>query len=163
MLVELERLVAPTSPAEEALNGEIRGMRFYSIRRAPDDQIAYMRMKPQQCHQNAASYARLDPSGESRHVSGWWKRGGIFYFHSVILSRTRLSCITPHRDGSAVQFAPDFDIAWKVSGEVMNASRRGEKVPYLVRDFPDRVIEEAEAARNALLGGADPNSIKIAL
>jgi hypothetical protein len=163
MIVELERLMAPTSADENALNDEIRALDFYEIRRVPDEQMAYMRMEAQRCHQNAAAYAKLDPSGESRQVSGWWKRGSIFYFHSVVLSRTKLHCITPHRDRAALQFAPDFDILWLEADGLMNADRRGSKPPYLVRDSPEKVIAQATEAHDALMKGADPRSIKIAL
>ena len=161
MIVELERLMAPTSPGEDALNDGIRALDFYQIHRVPDGQLAYMKMEPQRCHQNAGAYVKLDPSGESRHVSGWWKRNGIFYFHSVVLSQTKLHCITPHADRSALTFAPDFDIVWHEKGGLMNSDRRGAEVPYLICDFPDKVIAEATEARDGLLAGADPRTIKM--
>ncbi|WP_010161907.1 hypothetical protein [Sphingomonas sp. PAMC 26617] len=161
MLVELDRWMTPSLPEEDALNDEIRNLRFYRVNRAPPDQLAYMRMEPQQCHQNAGAYVRLDPSGESRHVSGWWKRGAIFFFHSVILTQTKLFCVTPHHDSSPLEFAPDFEIAWIEADGVMNSNRRGKPVPFLVRDFPEQVIREATAARESLVAGADPRSIKL--
>jgi len=161
MLVELERLMMPTSPAEDALNDEIRALNFYSIERLPADQLAYMKMQPQQCHQNAGVYARLDPTGESRHVSGWWKRGGILFFHSVVLTQTKLRCITPYPDPSPLEFAPDSHIEWREENGVMNATRQDHKVPFLIRDFPDRIIRDATAARDALAAGADPMSIEV--
>lgn len=163
MIAELERLMVPASAEEDALNDEIRALTFYKFDRVPDEQLAYMKMEARRCHQNAAAYAKLDPSGESRHVSGWWKRNGIFYLHSVILFQTKLYCITPHPDRAPLQFAPDFEIVWVESDGVMNASRRGSKLPYLVRDFPEKVIKEATEAYDALMKGADPRSIKIAL
>lgn len=163
MIIELERLMAPATPEEDALNDEIRALEFYEIHRIPDAQLSYMRMEPQRCHQNAGAYAKLDPSGESRHVAGWWKRGGIFYFHSVVLSQTKLHCVTPHRDRLPLTFAPDFDIAWSEVAGFMKSDRRGADVPFLVRDFPDKVIAEANEARGALLAGADPRTIKMQL
>lgn len=154
--------MVPTSGEEDALNDEIRALQFYEFHRMPEHQLAYMKMEAQRCHQNAAAYAQLDPSGESRHVSGWWKRNGIFYFHSVILSQTKLHCVTPHRDSAPLKFAPDFEIVWREADGVMKADRRGEKLPYLVRDFPEKVIAEATKARDALIKGADPRSIEIA-
>lgn len=162
MIAELERLMEPTCPEEDALNDEIRALKFYEFDRVPDAQLRYMKMEPQRCHQNAAAYEKLDPTGESRHISGWWKRNGIFYLHSVILSQTKLHCITPHPDPARLTFAPDFDIVWVEADGVMEANRRGAKLPYLVRDFPADVIEEATAARDALLKGADPFTIKMA-
>lgn len=163
MIVELERLMAPASPEEATLSDEIYALDFYQIHRVPDAQLVYMKMEPQRCHQNAGAYVKLDPSGESRHLSGWWKRNGIFYFHSVVLSQTTLHCITPHGDRSALAFAPDFDIVWREVDGLINSSRRGAEVPYLVRDFPDKVIAEATEARDALLAGADPRTIKMRL
>ncbi|HEX7855024.1 MAG TPA: hypothetical protein VF503_15145 [Sphingobium sp.] len=163
MIVELERLMAPATPEEAALNDEIRALDFYEIHRVPDAQLDYMRMEPQRCHQNAGVYAKLDPSGESRHVSGWWKRGGIFYFHSVVLARTKLHCVTPHRDRMPLTFAPDFEIVWREEGGFMKSDRRGCEVPYLVRDFPEKVIAEATAARDGLLAGTDPRAVTMAL
>lgn len=163
MIAELERLMAPASPEEDALNDEIRALDFYDIGRVPDTQLRFMKMEPQRCHQNAAAYEKLDPSGESRHISGWWKRNGIFYLHSVILSQTKLHCITPHPDPARLMFAPDYEIVWVEADGVMNANRRGAKLPYLVRDFPEKVIADATEARDALLKGADPRTIKMAL
>lgn len=162
MIAELERLMVPSSPEEDVLNDEIRALDFYEFPRVPDEQIAYMGMLPQRCHENVGSYVRLDPHGESRHISGWWKRNGIFYFHSVVLSQTELRCITPHPDPSPLTFAPDYDIKWVEAEGEMNADRRGVKPPYLVRDFPEKVIEEATAAREALLNGANPHTMKFA-
>lgn len=161
MIVEIERLMAPATEAEERLNGEIRALDFYNIDRAPKDIIAYMKMKPQQCHQNAGVYARLDPTKQTRHVSGWWKRGGIFYFHSVILADGKLICITPHPDPAQLQFAPDEEIKWHEADGKMDSTRRGAEVPFLVRDFPDKIIAAAAKARDELLSGADPRSIDI--
>lgn len=163
MIIELERLMAPATPEEDALNDEIRALDFYEIHRVPDAQLAYMKMEPQRCHQNAGAYVKLDPSGESGHVAGWWKRNGIFYFHSVVLSQTKLHCITPHRDRAPLTFAPDFDIKWREEGGFMKSDRNGAEVPYLVRDFPDKVIAEATEARDALLAGAAPRTIRMQL
>lgn len=91
------------------------------------------------------------------------ERNGVFYFHSVVLSQTKLHCITPHAGRSALTFAPDFDIVWRERDGLMHSDRRGAEVPYLVRDFPDKVIAEATEARDALLAGADPRAIKMRL
>lgn len=160
LLVEFERWMEPTSPEEGRLNDEISALQFYEVHRALPEQLAQMGMKPQESHQNAAVYVRLDPSGESRHVSGWWRRGGIFFFHSVVLTQGKLHCITPHPDPSPLSYAPDFDIVWRETGGLLNAERRGREVPYLVRNFPDQVIAAAKTARDALLAGADPSAIR---
>jgi hypothetical protein len=163
MLVELGRLMAPSSPEEDHLNDKIRALRFYDISRVAAEQLRFMEMEPQQCHQNAAAYVKLDPSGASRHVWGWWKRGGIFYLHSVVRAQGKLLCVTPNEDNDPLKFAPDDEIEWREEEGVMTPLRMGRKVPYLVRDFPEEVISAANEARDELLAGADPRSIKLAL
>ena len=71
--------------------------------------------------------------------------------------------VTPHYDPSPLEFAPDLDIKWSEANGVMNARREGMKVPFLVRDFPAKVIAEATAARDALLSGTDPRLIRLPL
>lgn len=162
VIAELEKHMVPTSPEEDRLNNEIRALQFYSISRFPPDQLAYMRMEPQRCHLNAAAYAKLDPSGESQHVGGWWKRRGIFYFHSVILSQTKLRCVTPHHDNANLEFAPDFDIEWSaIIDGARHPRRRGVEVPTLVRDFPEEVIAQATEARDKILAGVDPKDVPV--
>lgn len=163
MIAELEKHMVPTSLEEERLNEEIRALTFYSCSRFPREQLRYMRMEPQQCHLNAAAYARLDPNGTSFHQGGWWKRGGIFYFHSVVLTQDgKLLCVTPHPDPSELAFAPDAAIEWT---EVINGAkhprRHGLHVPTLVRDFPEKVIAQATEARDKILAGADPATVII--
>lgn len=161
VIIELERHMVPASPAEARLNEEIREMQFYSISRVPADVLAYMRMEPQRCHLNAAAYERLDPSGDSRHVGGWWKRRGIFYFHSVILTQTRLRCVTPHADRSKLEFAPDFDILWSEIGGARRPRRHGDEPPVMVRDFPEAVIAQATEARDRIMAGAHPKDVTV--
>jgi len=79
----------------------------------------------------------------------------------VILTQTKLFCVTPHHDRSPLEFAPDADIVWVEADGVMNSNRRGKPVPFLVRDFPDWVIQEVAAARESLLADADPRTIKL--
>jgi hypothetical protein len=70
-----------------------------------------MRMKPQECHQNCFSYVRLDPEKKSRVVSGWWVRGDVYSFHSVVERDGRMICITPYViEECQVEFIPDDKI-----------------------------------------------------
>lgn len=163
MMVELERWMAPSWPEEAQLNSEILALAFQSVPRFPDSALDYMRMEPQQCHQNASAYVRLDPTGTSRHIAGWWKRDGICYFHSVVSGPQGLCCVTPHSDRSPLQFAPDPEISWVNVGGVITARRRGQRVPQLVRARPRAVIAEAAAAHAALISGAHPRTITLPL
>lgn len=161
MRVELGRLAASASAEEANLLDTIEALDFYKVERAPDDVLAYCRMKPQQCHVNAGEYARLDPRQQTRHISGWWKRGDIFYFHSVILTETRLFCVTPHPDKRPLTFAPDYDIVWRERDDRHVADRLGVDPPYLVRRDPEQVIANAKTALAELDAGVDPYSIKV--
>ncbi|MGK2912175.1 MAG: hypothetical protein ACSLE1_20615 [Sphingobium sp.] len=153
MLIELDRCMVPASPEEHALLDELLSLNFYEVMRAPTREMADMQMRPQQCHNNAMLWASLDPSGNSKPVSGWWRRGDLFLFHSVVLSQSVLHCVTPHDFPAPIEFAPDADIHWQEIGAKMVADRRGMKVPYLVRGHPEETIASARTARLALLAG----------
>ena len=161
VIAELEKYMAPTSPEEERLNDEIRALTFYNCPRVPVEQLRYTRMEPQRCHLNAAAYVRLDPTGTSWHQGGCWKRNGVFYFHSVVLTGDgKLRCVTPHHDPANLVFAPDDAIQWtEVIDGAKHPRRHGLHVPTLVRDFPERVIAAAMEARDKILAGAHPASV----
>jgi len=159
MIVELERCMVPASSEERDLLEKIRALTFYQVPRAPQDRLADIQMHPQRCHDNAAQWAKADASNGSRLVSGWWRRGDIFLFHSVVLTQSRLVCVTPHAYPSPLEFAPDPEIEWLDIRGVRSPRRRGQKIPYLVRAHPEDFITAAREARQALLDGADPHDI----
>jgi len=163
IVAELEKHMVPTWPAEEQLVDEIRALQFYECRRVPDHQLDYMRMEPQKCHVNAAAYVNLDPTGTSWHQGGWWKRNGVFYFHSVILiGEGKLRCVTPHPDRSVLQFAPDDEVDWStIIDGARHPRRHGLEVPILVRDEPDKVIAQATEARDRILAGERLEDIRV--
>ena len=142
VLAELEKHMVATSPEEVQLIDEIRSLQFYRCTRFPDHELEYMRMEPQKCHLNTAAYLKLDPTGASWHQGGWWKRDGVFYFHSVVLTgEGKLRCVTPHPDPSILPFAPDDEIEWStIIDGARHPRRRGLEVPTLIRDEPDKVI-----------------------
>ncbi len=155
ILLELEQLAMPEAPDEQALLEEILALRFYEVTVVPDADIAELPMQPQQCHNNAAAFAALDPSGQSRPVAGWLRRGDLFLFHSVVLSQSRLICVTPHEHALPLEFAPDPEIEWHDAKEWKVARRRGRMVPYVVRADPQDIIARAGKAKRALLDGSD--------
>lgn len=155
ILLELEQLAMPEAPDEQALLEEILTLRFYEVTVVPDGDMAELPMQPQQCHNNAAAFAALDPSGQSRPVAGWLRRGDLFLFHSVVLSQSRLICVTPHEHTLPLEFAPDAAIEWHDADEWKVARRRGRAVPYVVRADPQDTIQRARNARRALLEGTD--------
>ena len=145
--------MAPASAAEDRLREEILSFTFYHVNRLSEADMTQAHMQPQQCHNNAAAYAAQDASGGSRAVSGWWKRDGIFLFHSVVLAQSRLFCVTPHPSSPSLEFAPDPRIEWHDSGSKRVARRNGQDVPDIVRLHPAETREAARKARDLLLGG----------
>jgi len=156
LIAELEKHMVPTSEEEAQLVDEIRALTFYRCVRASQAQLRYMKMEPQRCHLNVAAYVKLDPTGTSWHQGGWWKRNGVFYFHSVVLTgEGKLCCVTPRSDSSDLEFAPDDNIAWsEIIDGARHPRRRGAIIPILVRDEPDKVIANATEARDKILAGA---------
>ncbi|RVT40195.1 hypothetical protein [Sphingobium algorifonticola] len=155
VLLELEQLAMPETPEEQLLVEEILALRFYDVSSVPDAEMAAQRMQPQQCHNNAAAFAARDPSGQSRPVAGWLRRGGLFLFHSVVLSQSRLRCVTPHDHALPLAFAPDPEIEWLDVDDRKIARRRGSAVPYVVRVDPQAIIARARKAKQALLDGSE--------
>lgn len=152
--LELERHMAPESCEEQALLEDIQALTFYQVARTPDADMANGHMQPQQCHNNAAAWAARDPSGNSRVVAGWWRRDDLFLFHSVVLSHSRLCCVTPDDHPSPLDFAPDPLIEWQEVNGRKVARRLGKAVPYVVRTHPQHTIRAAAKARQAM-GDAD--------
>ena len=148
----------PISAAENALDDDIRLLTFYTVARLPRDMLTEAGMQLQQCHNNAFIFAATDPTGNTKAVSGWWKRGDVFVFHSVVIARGTLQCVTPHIDPNPITFAPDTEIEWARDGGVL---RKGKPFPAIVRTYPAAVIASATAARDALLAGADPRSVDL--
>jgi len=115
-------------------------------------------MVAQECHQNCKAYVKLDPTGESRMVSGWWKVDGGFVAHSVIENDTGMTCITPNfNEVDEIEFSPDPEITWNANKEgVYTPSRNGKALPKVLREHPDKRIAEAKRLRDNLLTGMDP-------
>lgn len=149
-IVELERCLEPASSEEQELVSEISALTFYQVARVSEERMAEMRMLPQTCHNNAAAYAALDRSNNSKPVSGWWRRGDVFLFHSVVLSQSRLQCVTPNGLSGMLEFAPDPAIEWVDINGMKVARRNGQRVPYLVRVHPEETMAAAREALAAL-------------
>jgi hypothetical protein len=157
---EIERLSAPVSAEETSLLSAIEQLCFSDIPRASARTLIEMQARPAHCHANAKSFEETDPTGRSRRVAGWWRRGEVFYFHSVVLSQDRLICVTPHPDAAPLRFAPDSDISWIIEAGYQKATRWGRKVPGAVRRDPAKVIAGCQAALRRLNAGDDPRNIR---
>jgi hypothetical protein len=79
----------------------------------------------------------------------------------VVLSHTKLVCVTPHPDRAPLQYGPDFAITWETFPDRKRAWRHGQEVP--VRRDPAEVIGMCAAALEVLDASADPFTIRLPL
>src|ERR1700682_734226 len=108
-----------TSLWEAALCAELREGAVVVVPRAPPEQLAWSRMPAQECHAIARWYAKNDPSGKARMITGWWVQWPNFVLHSVVEVEGRLICITPSAFGETeIPFISDPKITWTEDGEV---------------------------------------------
>jgi hypothetical protein len=92
MLDESKGWDFPASPWEAAVCADLREEDVVMIRRASPDQLAWARMPANECHANARWYAKNDPTGKARAVSGWWVQWPNFVLHSVVEIEGALIC-----------------------------------------------------------------------
>lgn len=152
---------APTQQEAEIV-ADLKNRTPIMVQRAPDDQLAWARMKPRECHANAGWYADNDPTGQCRHVVGWWPQGDLYLLHSVVRTPAGMLCITPQLPDvpNPFPFIPDDRITWRPEGDV----RRyyvGDW-PILgpgVREDPAYRLEVNAKVREMLLAGQDPWSV----
>jgi hypothetical protein len=157
MLEECRRWDFPASPWEHTLCAELRNQTVLEVRRAPAEQLAWMRMPTNQCHANVSWYVKNDPSKNSRAVAGWWVQWPDFVLHSVIETDGQLFCITPSYFGEAeFPFIPDPKISWIETGEVYSAVRDGHIIGVGVRACPGFTMARNAIVRDRLLSGLDP-------
>jgi len=143
---------------EVTLLAQIGQMKKHTIQRVPPEQLAYMRMLPQECHQNCFSYVRLDPNKESRMLSGWWYVDDGYVAHSVVQNDTGMFCITPHFNlVDTIEFIPDSQITWHEGPDGRATPlRNGQPIPKVLRTNPRKRIAQVAILRQRLLSGMDP-------
>jgi hypothetical protein len=158
LLAEIDRWLTPPTEEEAAIVRALDALPRGTIRRASPAELAYMRMKRQECHQNCFSYAQLDPEKKARVVSGWWVRGDVYTFHSVVERDGGMTCITPYMlEEREVEFISDSEIVWNEDADGRKwASRDGKRVPHAVRRDPERTIAESQWVKARLLSGMSP-------
>lgn len=157
---EIGGLTAPPTMEEARLLEVIEGLRFVDVPQASAASMEFMQTRPQHCHANARWFEEADPFGKARSVTGWWRRGNVFYLHSVVYDRGQLVCITPGPDVPPLWFAPDTDIQSKLNGHLRTATRWGRPVPSTVRRDPAAVIARCDTALKRLEAGEHPLNIK---
>lgn len=152
-LEEAHLRARPYDEREAEVLERILKLKFETINRAPEAQLEYMGMKPQQCHENCYQYAKLDPEGKAKPVYGWWRLGEAYVFHSVVGRDGGLACITPHSiKTDSIEFARDPDATEREDGFYFSD---GTKVPQNVRidqkasaDDAVRIIERLNSGMN---------------
>lgn len=157
----LERWVHPATKHELGLVNALGAMPTKLAVPVPDEILEYMRMKPQECHQNAHFYATRDP--DAHHVFGWRPMGDVFVLHSVIQKHGQLLCVTPAADGDhfAFPFIPDAKIE-VVFGEEDRASFHRSGYALIgggVRKDPKAIISVFSEHLAELNSGADPKKV----
>ncbi len=157
MLIDGAKWDFEPSPWEQAVCIELRNRKAEVARRAPPDQLSWMRMPTNECHANVRWYVKNDPSKATRAVTGWWVQWPDFVLHSVIETDGQLICITPSQfDEGAFPFIPDPKIRWIEDGEVYSAVRDGHIIGPGVRSFPLYTMARNAIVRERLLSGVDP-------
>ena len=157
MLSELHHLMAEPVEGEASLCLEILDLPVSIV---PREDLAVLRangMLPNQCHQNTFEFARLDPSGRSRVVTGWRCDTPIPRLHSVVApyGGDILVCITPG-PVPMLKFRIDRELELRADGKHL---RRGRVAPPLLRLDPLQTIEDARKATGLLEAGADPSKM----
>jgi hypothetical protein len=157
-LAGLEEWAFQPTEWEAQTVAEIQDLPMVKVHRYPNDALAYMRMPAQHCHKNAEFMEKNDPTGRTRHVTGWWLNEGSYVLHSVIHYDGQYACVTPapaERDNT-FDFVPDSKIEWQEEGEYRAAYRDGVGIGKGVRIKPAETLKELEIIRQRLLSGINP-------
>ena len=134
----MERWMFEPTEWEAQMVAEIFELQAYEVERLPADILAYMKMKPQECHANCAFMEREDPDQLIKHVVGWSFIDNNFVLHSVILQHGKLTCVTPAPDHikGPITFIPDEKLSWKDEGNGLRTwHRAGRQIGPGLRGF----------------------------
>lgn len=149
--------MVPPSAWEAALVEELLDENVECVPRVSPEDLAWMRMPANHCHQNCWWYEANDPTGRSRAVTGWWLQGLDFVLHSVMEADGRYFCITPSMaQESEIYFIPDPELKWIREPDRIAVMRNGGEVDLGVRRFPAFTIAWNEMLRDRLLAGVHP-------
>lgn len=99
------------------------------VEKMPLEQMLWMRMMPNECHQNAHYYVANDPEQGWEHVLGWVPRPSagsiVLEIHSVVRHKATggYRCVTPFRDVTGgyhdrpILFLPDPALHFPVDAD----------------------------------------------
>jgi hypothetical protein len=144
----------PPSVWEANLCAELEALPISMVPRAPADQLAWGRMKANECHANTRWYADNDPDGASKVVTGWWVQDPCYVLHSVIEQNGQVICITPSLFGETeIPFIADPNISLRLEDKVFRATRNDREIGPGVRKFPSLVVAINSIICDRLLAG----------
>jgi hypothetical protein len=160
-LQEVEMLSRPPSEDESIIVSALIGLPTVKVVRPSKEILAYMRMKPRQCHVNCRFYADNDPEKKSRWTLGWMTFGDqkAWTCHSVIAIDGRYMCLTPQDN----PYTPDeFDfivdplLSIQEDGKIF---RDGMAVrsTCVIRAEPESFARMHASFKDDLLSGMHPN------
>lgn len=160
--LEVEKWDRPASQWEADLVADVEGLPRVTVHRATDAQIALMKMEPKECHVNVGSYVDMDPTGDTRMVTGWWKLGDRYLHHSVVGRADGVFfCITPMMSDfrGDMEFIPDDKIEWREVGDARHGYRNGREIGPGLRADPERARRVNAVVREALAAGKPVDEI----
>lgn len=155
----IEGWIKPPTEEEAQIAKALSNLNVVVVPRAPAEQIAYMRMKPRECHLNCQFYAKNDPEKKSKMVFGWTIDSGVFVLHSVIKREGSMFCITPTElSDTKIKFIPDNELAAEITAEgKYEFYRSGIKIEgYGIRPDPEETIAFGNVMKRRLQSGMNP-------
>ena len=159
LLWQAESWCFSPSDWETSLVDEILDIPIVHVPRMLRNQIDWMGMPSQRCHENAFWYEKNDPTNQTKAVTGWWFQGMEFILHSVVGCDRQYRCITP-TDGNddVIHFRPDPKIEWVSKDGHLAALRNGQEIGIGVRPFPKFTIAQNTLMLRRLLSGTKPRN-----
>ena len=161
MLENIERWSFPPSDWEKAVVASISQLTVVMVERASDDQLAWARMKPQECHANARFMEENCPDGRTRQILGWWFQQGQYVLHSVIRQGDTMICVTPspYNTENPFQFIPDDEIEVRKEGDQYVFYRNEQPIGPGVRGDPETALRKGATLRKRLKSGINPYEV----
>jgi hypothetical protein len=140
----VEAMAFPPSEQEATICAEVSALPRVVVYRPPAEDLLAAGFVHYDCHRNCGDQAANDPSGRSRHVSGWLPHGEDLILHSVAVISDQWVCLTPQLvpAPNRFEFIPDTHLEWRDinGGATRIAFRYGDEVPEALRKDPGRHI-----------------------
>lgn len=159
LLARIEEWSFAPTPDEAAIVAAVDDLPVVIVKKVSAEQIAFMRMPDGQCHANADWYARNDPSGRWKMVSGWMHGGDAYVLHSIISDGENYLCLTPFLtvDDEYFPFVPDTALCWQDGADgFRHCTRNGVEIGVGVRLHPKAMIAKLTSLKEKLVAGIDP-------